>query len=369
MRKIYTLFLTAFISAISFGQTTLASWNFTDNNAVADGGIAANAAAALTTTASGAVVYVATPTPPVAAPYQSAPGWDAGVGTKYWQTTISTAGYTSIFLNSVQRSSNTGPANFQIQCDCGTGFTTISTVTIQNNWTSGVTSNLALPTACNNNPAVIIRWGVSSTTAVNAGTVAAGGTSGIDDVSVIALSILPVSFTDFTAKKNGTAVDLSWSAYSTAASGIFSIEKSSDGRTFSAVGEVPALNGDHTYHFTDPVLSKGTAFYRIAVKEIGQSQKYSSILRVTNETKGLSLNSLFPSPASAIISLQINSDKKQNARLEILDVNGRTMAVHTLGLQEGIVNYPLAIQTLSSGNYLIRISTAEETITGRFIKK
>ena len=107
---------------------------------------------------------------------------------KFWEISVNTTGYKNIKLSSVQIASNTGPRDFKIQYKIGAGGTytdvTGGTVLLANNWTSGVVNNLALPTDCDNQTAVYVRWIPTSTTSVSGGAVAAGGTSRIDNIYI-----------------------------------------------------------------------------------------------------------------------------------------------------------------------------------------
>ena len=107
---------------------------------------------------------------------------------KYWEISVNTTGYKNIKVSSVQIASNTGPRDFKIQYKIGAGgsYTDITggTVLLANNWTSGVVNNLALPADCDNQSLVYVRWIPTSTTAVNGTTVAAGGTSRIDNIYI-----------------------------------------------------------------------------------------------------------------------------------------------------------------------------------------
>ena len=169
--------------------TTIANWSFplvTDNNII-DAGIAANTTNTLTTIGGvGTVSYgvVASSTTSAA----SGAGWDSGNGTKYWQIDIATTGYSDLKLSSAQRSSGTGPSNFKVQYSVNNGVNWFdvsgAVVTVGNNWTSGVLSDVVLPAACNNQPSVRLRWIMTTNTNVSAGAVAGTGTSGIDDILV-----------------------------------------------------------------------------------------------------------------------------------------------------------------------------------------
>ena len=118
----------------------------------------------------------------------SSTSWASGLDTKYWIVEFSTIGFEQITLNSAQRSSDTGPRDFKVQYKLGSeDWVDIenSDITVANNFSNGVLSELPLPEAINNKANVSLRWIMRSNTAVS-GTadVAAAGTSRIDNIIV-----------------------------------------------------------------------------------------------------------------------------------------------------------------------------------------
>lgn len=179
-----------YVDVYTIGTTydNLVSWNFPNSpdNATADGGIAANTSQTLTNNATGGPITY-TPVQSSSTSAASISGWDNGSGSKYWEVNFSTTGYSNTRFSSAQRSSGTGPKNFKVQYKIGAGgtYTDVpATVTIGDNWTTGVLSNITLPSACDNQSSVYLRWIMTSNTNVNNTTVASGGTSGIDNILV-----------------------------------------------------------------------------------------------------------------------------------------------------------------------------------------
>ncbi len=119
--------------------------------------------------------------------------WTAA-GDKYWLINVNTTGVTGLTLSSLQGSSGTGPKDFKIQyrvgatgawTDLAGGVVTMTAAVTAGsaaNW-AGVT-DLALPSECNNQPLVSIRWINTSSVSVNNAAVAAGGTSRISQIFV-----------------------------------------------------------------------------------------------------------------------------------------------------------------------------------------
>lgn len=163
-------------------STVLAAWNFTDGDLVVDVASANNTSQALATTASGTIT-------PASGGEIYCNGWDNGSGSKYWQIEVNSTGFYGMTISSKQKSSGTGPRDFKIQYRIGSGGTWTdvpnTNITVADNYVSGVVNQVALPTACENQASVFIRWIMTSNTNVNGSTVASTGTSRIDDISIV----------------------------------------------------------------------------------------------------------------------------------------------------------------------------------------
>ena len=127
-----------------------------------------------------------TPTGNQSANSFSAQTWTAN---DYWQFSLSTVGFTDIFVTVGQTRSSTGPASweFQYSSNGGTNFSTLTAYTVpEDSWSTGsfdstseFTFDLTGVTALDNNANVVFRL-------VNLSSPAAGGTSRVDDFYVSA---------------------------------------------------------------------------------------------------------------------------------------------------------------------------------------
>lgn len=170
----------------SGGNISLAEWTFpTDGSVVTPDVSSPNNSTKTLTTNGGTITSSAGNTTQSA----SANAWLDGNGTKYWQVDLNTIGFSTIQLTSTQRSSNTGPRDFKLQYKVGLGSWTDTgtNILVANNFTTGVAS-LTLPTECDNQNDISVRWIMTSNVSVNNGTVANGGTNRIDDIIVTSLT-------------------------------------------------------------------------------------------------------------------------------------------------------------------------------------
>lgn len=121
----------------------------------------------------------------------TATNWNDGMDIKNWNIKFKTTGYDHVKISSKQRAggNNGGPQDFKLQYKIGSSGTWADipggTVTLANDWISGVVTNLDLPAECQNNSgSVYVRWIMASNSDVLGGNVSANGISKIDDIVV-----------------------------------------------------------------------------------------------------------------------------------------------------------------------------------------
>lgn len=198
------------------GPTKLVEWNFPNNpdDAIADGGTIDNLGKSISTgggTSSIDFVNAGSTTNSA-----RATGWDNGLGSKYWIVNIVTTGYKNIKLSSKQKSSNTGPKDFKLQISTdGLGWSDVSggDVTVANNYTTGVLTNLVLASTANNQPNLQIRWIMTSDLAVGGGNVGSSEASAIDDIIITADENLTAYNAAIAAVTQPNYTDASWAIY------------------------------------------------------------------------------------------------------------------------------------------------------------
>ena len=193
MKKI-TLLLFVLLPFFCFSQDTLVKWTFPNNpdDSVADGGITANLA--MTISAKGGVSAMNFASQGATTYCVGTNAWTGGALTKYWQVKVVTLGYQALHFSSKQKSSAYGPRDFKVQykIDYSGTWTDVPGAVIMDtaNWTKGALTNCALPSACENQDTVYIRWLMTSNISSNGGAVASNGTERIDDIIIAGTSMI-----------------------------------------------------------------------------------------------------------------------------------------------------------------------------------
>ncbi len=121
-------------------------------------------------------------------------GWQDGANVRFWSIKFKAPEYSDFKVYSKQKSVD-GPRDFRLQWRLSaTTFEDVTggTITLANDWTTGVVNALPVPVTGQGTSSVYIRWLMNSNTDVNGGIVAPAGISMIDDIIVTAKSTLGV---------------------------------------------------------------------------------------------------------------------------------------------------------------------------------
>jgi len=200
-RKLFSIIaLCICLSLSSFAQDTIAAWTFpsgTSADANPDHHNASNASVSLTS--QGGTSAIDWSKNGFTTKAAQTTGWDGGANLKYWQIELNTTNRDNLKLFSKQTGggANPGPRDWKAQYKIGaTGsWTDIpgTTMIAANNWTSAVLSNVSIPSACDNQSSVFVRWLMTSDTSIAPpALVLANGTTKIDDIYILGQVITSV---------------------------------------------------------------------------------------------------------------------------------------------------------------------------------
>ena len=164
---------------------------------------------------------------------------------------------------------------------------------------------------------------------------------------------LPLSLLSFTATQQQSTNLLQWKTSNEINVDRFDIQRSSDGRDFTTIGNVRA--GLNNYYFTDEQPIANTNYYRL--KMIDKDGRYSfSPVRMVTVSSDV-VFSIYPNPASDKLHVQILSKKKSSAQIEVLTLDGKIIRTTNWDISEGTSIKTLGIAALHSGSYLLKIAS------------
>ena len=180
---------------------------------------------------------------------------------------------------------------------------------------------------------------------------------------------LPVTLTEFSAKKGGVTNTLTWSTAQEINSSYFSIQRSTDGSNFLEIGRVNASGNSSSvknYTFVDVLPKKGINYYRIKMLDKDNSGKYSDIRNVKNDA--LLVFSIYPNPVRENIILEWNSESAGKAAITITDMAGRIFYNKVSEVITGNNKIAIDAAKLAKGIYNIKVTTEEDSYIRTFNK-
>jgi hypothetical protein len=177
--------------------------------------------------------------------------------------------------------------------------------------------------------------------------------------------VTPLTILSINGSLQNNQVKISWSTSNEVNTKNFSIERSSDGNNFSAIGSVDAKGlaaNDYSFIDANPILN-ATSYYRLKMMDKDGSYRYSSIVIINAKTKnGLTV---YPNPAVGQTTV-LHSKAVAGSNIEVIAADGRRVASYkvTAGTEQTYLN----ISTLKAGSYLVVFTNGEERSVVKLLK-
>lgn len=180
---------------------------------------------------------------------------------------------------------------------------------------------------------------------------------------------LPLQFLSFdaTLKKDiSNSTVLTWVTANEVNTDRFEIERSTDGKLFTAIGSKKSKNttGRHQYSFTDENPLEGYNYYRLKQLDHDAAFTYSDVKVVKNKSQNSF--SIYPNPASNQIQVR-HASTKEGAVISIYSSNGDKVKEELL--KQNITNSWYEVSGFAPGIYIIKLNNGNESFTTKFIKK
>lgn len=171
------------------------------------------------------------------------------------------------------------------------------------------------------------------------------------------------SLNDFKGVKKTNSVELIWNLIAQNDIKTVVIEKATTPNSFKSIGET----NNNQIHFTDNNFTT-TSYYRLKMVTTSGAVQYSNIIVIRGGTADANNSfKVYPSVISSTATVSVNAVKGQQATLQLVDLNGRTISQQNLNLQQGSNNLSInKPSNITSGTYLAVIKV-DETIQSQKI--
>jgi hypothetical protein len=178
-------------------------------------------------------------------------------------------------------------------------------------------------------------------------------------------AIIPVKLLSFEAVKQNSAVNVKWSTSRELNSKEFIVERSADGRDFTAIGKVAAGGNSSTtrwYQFNDASPLAGTNFYRLRIIDQDGNSELSKIARVY-VGKEIHIG-ITPNPARNFVNVYVENNDGPST-IQLTDLSGRV--VKQFAIAGGSQNISINIAGNPAGVYFVKLITAKTVKTEKLV--
>lgn len=151
----------------------------------------------------------------------------------------------------------------------------------------------------------------------------------------------------------------------------YMVEKSTDGRAFTAIGTVQSQgDGSFAYEFIDdaPGIKSGKLFYRLRVEDIKGKSTFTKIVFVSlASTEGLIIT---PNPFHDVLNVQVSATQPQSASITLTNAAGQTVARKSVSLSAGTNSFSMeALASLPAGMYVVSVDGSTVTQKQKIVKQ
>lgn len=233
------------------------------------------------------------------------------------------------------------------------------------------------------NPVFILRWNGSawdptSTSVSGTGTAAdpytAKGSVAFSQLGLFVLSnsgTTPVSFVNVKAfqKQNGIQVEFGNATEFDVVN--YVIEKSADGRNFTALNTVQARSnngGLNSYTYFDAVPNSGKNFYRIKVTERNGNVKYSNTLNINLRSNGIWVNA-YPNPVKGnTVNVQLENFDKSVYTIAVFNQVGQKVYAKNINHLGGTATFTIDLPaSVKKGIYSLQVGNSVSNVINKIV--
>jgi hypothetical protein len=208
-------------------------------------------------------------------------------------------------------------------------------------------------------------------------TISGGGNLYLDNVSSKDIYSLPVELASFITECNiDGSVELKWTTASETNNDYFTIERSSDAKSFEIVSTINGAgnsNNELKYHFIDEKPLGGALYYKLKQTDYDGKFEYFGPVVVNCNDKNINENeiSIYPNPATNKCFIEFENLKDAELTVQLMNAVGQIMINKTIEVTTSQQASAIDVSDFPEGIYFVLIKSADNTVnsTMKFVKQ
>ncbi len=194
----------------------------------------------------------------------------------------------------------------------------------------------------------------------------------------ISCVILPATLTFLQGECESGKMALDWVTEKEIEMSHFDVERSLDGKTWTAEAKIPAAGNSEAiqnYRWAEGAplnLPNGFCHYRLKMVDRNGESQYSGITTIEGCGFSEALVKVNPTVTASETELEFTADKADKGELRVLNLTGKNVKTLKVSWNSGENRIPFSIRELPAGTYLISVSNsagAEIVRNARVVKQ
>ena len=167
-------------------------------------------------------------------------------------------------------------------------------------------------------------------------------------------AVLPVRLKEYKVfKSSSSKATVSWTTSEEINNHYFTIERSSNGISFTEIVKQNARNSPGEYSFTDEHPEHGINYYRLSQTDINGQVKYFEIHKLKFDSQATPYFTLAPNPVSGPLQVKLENEDKGNVSIRVINSSGTLMKQWSIKKENYQVTYQIETSDLSPGLYFV----------------
>lgn len=185
-------------------------------------------------------------------------------------------------------------------------------------------------------------------------------------------TVTPIKLISFDGALQNAAVQLNWASAEEKNVNKFVLYRSADGVNFSQVTEVAAKGNSSElirYNYTDKDFDTfaSTVYYKLQSIDTDGSVSSEKIIAIKLPGQQSKI-SFYPNPVSSYMTISVDAEEQHNGEIKVYSLSGKLELGKKVDLKQGFNHFPIFLQNLNTGEYIIQLKTDNINATQKFIK-